>query len=481
MSLLNLEGTEFGHRIDPGTYKDLNFSRLVSESTTDVLSLPCDAQTIAARQEVFRLLSDADCEEWFSTLRNALSDFNKIKASLDNADTAAGKYFIFRSYFKSYLNVIQKAENNYNALFLKKLNEKAISAANGISPIRSLLSEYESLIGHVSKVMLNVDREGILVSEYGDGSEISVCERTYNMAAGFGYHKASVGHGKHVQIGNSLSDAIIGLYPGLFEKIKLLYERIYPYIDRNISDVKGDIDFYLEINYLRKRAKECNIPFCFADISAEPAYNAADLYDISLILKISSGIVPNDVEMSSDDRVYFVTGANGGGKTTYLRAAAINLILFLSGCPVFAKSAIIYPFKFVFTHFPQDEHGEEGRLEGEEKRLGDIEQYINSGSFLFLNETFSGADEKKGSALALQYAKKLKDAKSFYLFVTHFHSVIGKGIPSLSAVVDGNCDNARTYKIVKGQYGRSSYANDILKKYKLDKDSLNGGKGDKND
>ena len=68
--------------------------------------------------------------------------------------------------------------------------------------------------------------------------------------------------------------------------------------------------------------------------------------------------------------------------------------------------------------------------------------------------------------------------KSFYarnifcLFVTHFYEVIDYGFPTLCATVNTQCDNTRTFKIERGVHTRSSYAEDILKKYGLDKESL---------
>ena len=165
-------------------------------------------------------------------------------------------------------------------------------------------------------------------------------------------------------------------------------------------------------------------------------------------------------------------GANGGGKTTYLRTAVINLIMFLGGCPIYGEKAEIYPFTSIFTHFPENEgFAFGGRLENEEKRLNEVLKTVGQDSFLCFNETFSGADEQKGTSLSLSLMNEVRQKGAFALFVTHFHGVSGGDIPSLTTVVTGD-GNERTYKIVRMSGGRSSYAFDILKKHGLDRDSL---------
>ena len=98
-------------------------------------------------------------------------------------------------------------------------------------------------------------------------------------------------------------------------------------------------------------------------------------------------------------------GANGGGKTTYLRALGINLILFLAGCPVFATEAEMYPFDIVLSHFPKDERFDHsGRLDEERKRTEEMLNIAqNKAGFLFFNETFSGTDDKRGFDLLKGY------------------------------------------------------------------------------
>ena len=243
----------------------------------------------------------------------------------------------------------------------------------------------------------------------------------------------------------------------------------------SLSKYIPEIKFYLEITDFTQKANTENIPFCFPKISAEIKYEATALYDVSLFAKNCKTIIPNNALFTPEEPFFFLTGANGGGKTTYIRAVCINLILFLSGCPIFAENASIYPFETVFTHFPTDERFDViGRLDEEKLR---VEKLLKSAhgktSFLLFNETFSGTDEEKGFKLLTELSEQIKDNKHYGIYVTHFHKVSQLYNNILTTVVKTSDSNLRTFRIVKAQSSNSSYAADILKKYRLDKESLN--------
>ena len=183
-----------------------------------------------------------------------------------------------------------------------------------------------------------------------------------------------------------------------------------------------------------------------------------------------SSIVPNDLRLDDSEPLCFIIGANGGGKTSFLRAVGVNLILFLNGAPIFAESASIYPFRSVSTHFPVGEPEiSTGRFEEERARADEIIESAGRESFILFNETYSGTNEEKGCASALDAAKGLVGRGAFGLFVTHFARVAYSGFGVLRAVVgDGG---ERTYKIVKSEQN-GSYALDILRKYKIAPEQL---------
>ena len=127
----------------------------------------------------------------------------------------------------------------------------------------------------------------------------------------------------------------------------------------------------------------------------------------------------------------------------------------------------------VFTHFPADEHFDHGgRLFDEECRVRAMLDKETENSFVFLNETFTGADARKGLSLSLSFMRNFAEKNTFCLFVTHFYEVMEFEFPVLCAAVNTDHENLRTFKIERGVREKRSYAEDILKKYGLDRISL---------
>ncbi|MGM9625218.1 MAG: hypothetical protein ACI3XM_05865, partial [Eubacteriales bacterium] len=235
----------------------------------------------------------------------------------------------------------------------------------------------------------------------------------------------------------------------------------------------GELDFFFSILNLCSQADACGIPVCYPQIAKQRCYLADQVYDISLFIKKTQNIIPNDMYFCEKEPFFFITGANGGGKTTYLRASGINLILFLGGCPIFAQSAEIYPFRSVLSHFPADERFvSSGRLQEEKQCVDRLLADCDADTFIVFNETYSGTDDKMGCQMTLDTAAVIREKNTSGLFVTHFHEVRAGGWPMLNTVIEEDENHGRTFRIVRDFGITSSYANDILRKYRLDEASL---------
>ena len=473
LSLLNR--SEASGTVPNSVFADVGLDKLLTENVIKVLSLPCCMEDILARQEIFYLMENEAFYEWFSALFMSLKVLDRARYMVDSAIHEVEYCALFYTYASAYVTAVENAENDFDAVLLKALKGQMSAYFQGMVFLKERLGKYRELLSDVSDISLRLGPGGISVKRCADSEKASVCESIYDAAEKIGYSSDSGTGSRAFKMSPQLAGAIVKLNSESFRQIADLRGEISSHIDLGILSLIGDIGFYLAVNNLRKRAEQIGIPICFGNVSGTPEYRAEGIYDISLFQKDCKSIIPNDVDLREDDSVYFIRGANGGGKTTYIRAVTINLLMFLGGCPIFGKNASIYPFRNIFTHFPENEgFASGGRLENEEKRLNEVIGNADRDSFLLLNETFSGADEKKGTELSLNLMKALKDKGAFCLFVTHFHSISESEIPSLTTVVDITNENARTYRIVKSSDIKSSYAADILKKHGLDRISLQG-------
>jgi len=269
------------------------------------------------------------------------------------------------------------------------------------------------------------------------------------------------------------------LYPQTRKDLDEYHKKHGGRFDAEVLEYIGPIEFYLDMKLFLTELEKLEMPLCYPKISQAKQIEISDARDISLLISMKSGIVPNDVDFSAKERFYLLTGANGGGKTTFLRSLGICLALFSSGLPIPATSASIYPFTRLFTHFPADETLDVSRMMNEKAMAEEIVRDADGDSVVLLNETFSSTNEANALNESVNLIRKLHKKSVFGIFVTHQHGLSEYedalsecGVGYLEAVVIHDEENTRTFKIVKKQPDKKSYAKDILEKYGLTKEQL---------
>ncbi len=454
-------------------FTDLQLDKLLNPQAISVLQKICGEEEILRREELFSFLENDDVLYQIKGCLTALLSSERMLILLKGAKTQFDRYHRHKEVFEAYICACETLSSLSNIGSLMHDVAKYFSSDEK----ESILSEMKEATQKITSLL---DRMHVGLLSFADKNWITpdcaaVSEFDYvaKCAEKLGFYVPEKKK-KVTKIDLALSDAICRLYVDEVLEIEALIAKfanvdLYEPI-AYISEIK----FFLEIRELIMKAEMIGVPHSYPKIADRPQYAAKELYDVSLLAKNCDNIVPNDANFIEDERGYFLVGANGGGKTTYLRAVGINLILFLSGCPVFAKDAEIYPFGSVFSHFPKDERFDDvGRLDEELKRTNAIlRNSENKTAFLLFNETYSGTDEKRGFDLLKTTVDRIRASKHFCLYVTHFHEVMALEYPVLSAEIDPNDENKRTYRIVKTKGNASSYAADILKKYRLDKESL---------
>lgn len=96
--------------------------------------------------------------------------------------------------------------------------------------------------------------------------------------------------------------------------------------------LRAELGFYLGCVNLRNKLARRDMPVCFpvAHPSGERWLRFCGLYDASLALRLEQPPVSNDANANGKDLVV-VTGANQGGKSTFLRGVGIAQILMQAG------------------------------------------------------------------------------------------------------------------------------------------------------
>ena len=136
--------------------------------------------------------------------------------------------------------------------------------------------------------------------------------------------------------------------------------------------------------------------------------------------------VPNDLELSADRRTLLITGPNMGGKSTYMRQAALIVLLAHIGSFVPAKSAQIGPIDRIFTRIgaSDDLAGGRSTFMVEMSETADILHNATENSLVLMDEIGRGTSTFDGLSLAWACARYLvREVKAFTLFATHYYEL----------------------------------------------------------
>jgi DNA mismatch repair ATPase MutS len=179
-------------------------------------------------------------------------------------------------------------------------------------------------------------------------------------------------------------------------------------------------------------------------------------------------VVGNDVD--ADDRsLVMITGANQGGKSTFLRSVGLAQLMLQCGMFVGAHSLRASVVDGVFTHFKREEDAtmERGKLDEELSRMREIADAITPNCILLCNESFAATNEREGSEIARQVIRALVDSDIAVFVVTHLFDLANSFYQQELATAlflraERQPDGRRTFRLIKGQplptsYGEDSY------------------------
>ena len=133
--------------------------------------------------------------------------------------------------------------------------------------------------------------------------------------------------------------------------------------------------------------------------------------------------VPNDLSFSNQRRMLVVTGPNMGGKSTYMRQAALIVLIAHIGCYVPATTLACGPVDKIFTRIGASDDLASGRstFMVEMSETANILHNATSKSLILMDEIGRGTSTFDGLSLAWACADHLaKETKAFTLFATHY-------------------------------------------------------------
>jgi DNA mismatch repair ATPase MutS len=174
--------------------------------------------------------------------------------------------------------------------------------------------------------------------------------------------------------------------------------------------LRTELAFYVGCLNLHERLASKGEPITFPVPFDVPERKHAfrGLYDVCLTLTMEGKTVGTDVNADNKSMV-IITGANQGGKSTFLRSIGLGQLMMQSGMFVGAESFRASICDGVFTHYKREEDltMKSGKLDEELSRMSGIVENMTPPAVVLLNESFATTNEREGSEIAVQITSAL--------------------------------------------------------------------------
>ncbi|HTZ55764.1 MAG TPA: hypothetical protein VMB20_11935 [Candidatus Acidoferrum sp.] len=236
--------------------------------------------------------------------------------------------------------------------------------------------------------------------------------------------------------------------------------------------LRSELAFYVGCINLHERLTVKGEPTCFP-IPHEPnagVHQFSGLYDACLALSMPQRVVGNDGD-ARGKMMIIITGANQGGKSTFLRSLGIAQMMMECGMFVAADAFRASLCNGVFTHYKREEDTEmqSGKFDEELRRMSLLAECLSPGAFVLFNESFAATNDREGSEIACQITEALVDSGVRLAFVTHLyefaHRIWEERRPQAFFLrANRREDGQQTFKLHEEEPLRTSYGEDIYQR-----------------
>lgn len=238
------------------------------------------------------------------------------------------------------------------------------------------------------------------------------------------------------------------------------------------TTLRTELAFYVGCLNLHDRLTVMEEPTCFPrpGPAGEGRCSFDGLYDVCLALRMGQKVVGNTANADSK-RLVIITGANRGGKSSFLRSLGLAQLMMQCGMFVAAESFATELCAGLFTHFKREEDAamESGKLDEELRRMSDIADHLAHHSLVLFNESFAATNEREGSEIARQIVSALLEKHIKIVFVTHLYEFARSFFDRprdnvLFLRAERLADGTRTFRLIAGEPLDTSYGQDLYRK-----------------
>jgi hypothetical protein len=236
--------------------------------------------------------------------------------------------------------------------------------------------------------------------------------------------------------------------------------------------LRTELAFYVGCLNLHGRLAAKEEPVCFPTSApaGERKHHFSGLYDVCLSLHMERRVVGNAADADGKNLI-IITGANQGGKSSFLRSIGLAQVMMQCGMFVGAETFEAELCLGLFTHYKREEDAtmKSGKLDEELVRMSEIVDHIAPNSMLLCNESFAATNEREGSEIAKQIVRAFLEKRLKIFYVTHLYEFARDFFDSkiegaIFLRAERKVDGTRTFRLLEGEPLETSYGKDLYRR-----------------
>jgi DNA mismatch repair protein MutS len=235
-------------------------------------------------------------------------------------------------------------------------------------------------------------------------------------------------------------DKVLSARERALNREKILYEGLIDALTAVLADLQTTASGIAELDVLvcfAERAATLNL--CQPEIVEEPSLDITGGRHLVVEQVIETPFVANDLSLDDGRRLLVITGPNMGGKSTYMRQAALIVILAHVGSFVPADRLRIGPIDRIFTRIgaSDDLAGGRSTFMVEMTETATILNNATEQSLVLMDEIGRGTSTFDGLSLAWAAAHHMGEkVRAFTMFATHYFELtaLAEEIPDCANV-----------------------------------------------
>ncbi|CAN5652256.1 DNA mismatch repair protein MutS [soil metagenome] len=449
-----------------------------------------DPDCIAYRHEVFHDLDDADLRDDVEAFAETMRRRRMFARRATAARNPLRSQRLVLDAASTYCHAITALERALARTGVRSRGLRSVAAyvaayarAPAFDTLRADVERLERQLDSITyRLTLHDDRIRVrkASAQHDYGEEI---ERTFRKFARRSGAARTLDDGDRFDM-NHVEAAILAMVARLhgetFDALAAFASRHAEYVDPMVERFEHEVQFYLAYIAHVRRFESLGLHFCLPSVStADGQISAEGVFDLALAATIQregGEIVTNDFRLSAAERLFVITGANQGGKSTFARTFGQLHHLAALGCPVPGRTATLALFDDLLTHFEREEDLRtlQGKLQEELTRLHGLLERATPRSIVIMNESFSSTATADAAELGRATLRRLLEIGVIGVYVTFIEelSTLDERIVSLTATVDPIDPTRRTFEIVRRRADGRAHALAIARTYGLTYEEL---------